>query len=115
MSMPSTELDIVMAVAKSLSYPFFSIIGMTMGPREAQSAVAEPDTPPKSRLSQQLTIARPPLIQPTAASASLTSLSLMPPFAMISPARMKNGIARNVNPSMPSTSWLMTISGGMPI
>ena len=46
-SSPSQEEVIVTAVEKSGSYPSSTIIGIRMEPREAVSAEAEPEIPPK--------------------------------------------------------------------
>ena len=46
-SRPSQEDVIVTAVEKSASYPSSTIIGMRMEPREAVSAAADPEIPPK--------------------------------------------------------------------
>ena len=51
-----------------------------------------------------LECAIPPRIQPTSASASFTNPWVMPERFMISPARMKNGMARNGNRSSPANS-----------
>ncbi len=45
--MPSTEEEIVTAVEKSTSYPRSTIIGISREPREAVSAEADPEMPPK--------------------------------------------------------------------
>ena len=62
---PWTEEATVRAVANSRSYPFWTIIGIMIGPVEEMSATAEPDTPPKNIESMQLTIASPPGNGPT--------------------------------------------------
>ncbi len=79
---------------KSRSYPCFSIMGISMLPTEATSAVAEPETAPKKVEARILTWANPPIKRPTNRSATLTSLLVMLPAPMISPARIKKGIAR---------------------
>jgi len=50
-----------------------------------------------------LTIAMPPRIQPTQASASAISFSEMPPEPMSTPMVMKNGTAIRLNEEMPLT------------
>ena len=60
---------------------------------EEVSATAEPEMPPKNMDARIFTWARPPRIQPTKALASVMSRREMPPCPMISPARMKKGIA----------------------
>ena len=44
---PSQEEVIVTAVEKSPSYPWSTIIGIRIDPKEAVSADAEPEIPPK--------------------------------------------------------------------
>ena len=44
---PSQEDVIVTAVEKSASYPSSTIIGIRIDPRDAVSADAEPEIPPK--------------------------------------------------------------------
>jgi len=46
--------------------------------------------------------ARPPRMWPTRASVKATSRRVMPDLFMISPARMKKGMAMKVNRSRPS-------------
>ena len=46
-SNPSQEDVMVTAVEKSSSYPSSTIMGIRMEPREAVSAAAEPEIPPK--------------------------------------------------------------------
>jgi len=55
---------------------------------------------------------RPPRTWPTIAFAKSTILSAMPPYIINSPAKMKNGIARNENTFMPEViCWKMTAIG----
>ena len=89
-------------------------MGIRMAPREAVSAVADPEIPPKKMEATIFTMARPPRIHPTRASASRISRSEIPPCAIISPERMKKGIARKVNPSTLSTMVLMIWVGDSP-
>ncbi|MPM70072.1 hypothetical protein SDC9_117023 [bioreactor metagenome] len=105
---PSIELAMVTAVENSPSYPLFFIIGMRIDPNEAVSAVALPLIPPKKTLAMMFTIARPPRIQPTSALESLMRRSEIPPWAIISPASTKNGMARKVNPLIPSIRVVTT-------
>ena len=52
----------VMAAEKALEYPRFSISGTSIFDCMAQSALAEPEQPPISMLSNTLTWARPPFM-----------------------------------------------------
>ena len=76
------------------------------------SATGEPDTPPNSVQASTLLMPRPPRTWPATLLAKSTILSAMPPYIMISPAKMKNGIARNENGFMPEIiCWKPTASG----
>ena len=94
--MPSTELAMVRQVAKSLSYPWSSIILISMGPRDAQSAEEEPEMPPKKKEATTLTMAAPPLNQPTSSFEKSIRVSVIPPALISSPIRMKKGTASSV-------------------
>ena len=105
-----TAVVTVSAIAKFFVYPFFSMAGIMIDPREETSATAEPEMPPKNMLSTQLIIASPPRIRPTKRLAKLTSRSAILPSLMIWPARMKNGIAISGIDSIPLTiRWAMII------
>ena len=67
-----------------------------MGPREAQSAEEEPEMPPKKKEATTLTMAAPPVNQPTSSLENSMSVSVMPPALMSSPINMKKGTARSV-------------------
>ncbi len=56
------------------------------------SATAAPDTVDRPRPASIVTCASPPRTRPTTALARSISRSMMPPFIISSPARMKNGI-----------------------
>ena len=55
--------------------------------------MAEPDTPPKNSEDRMLTWPSPPRRRPTSDAARLMRRSEIPPRSMISPAKMKSGIA----------------------
>ncbi len=78
------------------------------------SAIAEPDTPPKNSDASTLIWPRPPRMCPTRLAASAISLSEMPPRIIISPAKMKSGIAMSVLTLIPAASCCTTISVGSP-
>src|SRR5699024_1891325 len=58
---PTIDDVAVIAAANFLSYPSFSIEGISTEPRAIVSAVADPDKPAKIVLAKILTCARPPL------------------------------------------------------
>ena len=93
---PWVDDETVTATEKSRSYPFPTIIGMRIGPIDEVSATLDPEIPPKNIDATTLTIASPPRIVPTARLARSMRRRAIPPVAMISPQRMKNGIASNV-------------------
>ena len=100
---PSHEEVIVTAVEKSSSYPCSTIIGIRIVPSDAVSAAAEPEIPPKKYDATILTIAIPPVIQPTQASANAMSFSEIPPEPMNTPIVIKNGTAIKLNELIPFT------------
>ena len=55
----------------------------------------------KKQLVTTVTTARPPNLWPTIALAKFTSFSEMPPFSMMTPARMKKGMASRVGLAVP--------------
>ncbi len=101
-SSPSTEEVMVTAVEKSTSYPRLTIIGISSDPKDAVSAEADPEMPPKKYEATILTMASPPVIQPTNESARSSSFSEMPP-PIRTPMVMKNGTAISEKELMPLT------------
>jgi len=79
-------------------------MGISIAPMEETSATAEPEIPPKNMEARIFTWARPPRTLPIRALANPTSLREIPPWLMISPERMKNGIARREKVFTPLTS-----------
>lgn len=75
--------------------------GMSMVPMAAVSETAAPVMPAKKTLAMMLAWARPPRTWPARMLAKRTSLWVMPDLFMISPAKMKKGIAMSVNISKP--------------
>ena len=100
---PSHDEVIVTAVEKSASYPWSTIIGISIEPREAVSAEAEPEIPPKKYDATIFTIAIPPRIQPTQAFASAISFSEIPPLPIKQPIVIKKGTAISENDDIPLT------------
>ena len=78
-------------------------MGIRIEPREAVSAAAEPEMPPKKYEATILTWARPPRIQPTRELASAISLSDMPPDPINTPIVIKKGTAIRENDHTPLT------------
>jgi len=87
-------------------------MGMSIAPIEEVSAMAEPEIPPKNMLERTFTWARPPLIRPTMTFANLMSLLEIPPWDIISPAKIKKGIAIREKECMPFTMCSMTAIRG---
>jgi hypothetical protein len=85
-----------------------------MTPVAEVSATAEPEMPPNSIEVETSTMPSPPRIQPTVALASATSRRAMPPCSMISPAKMKNGIASRAKMLMPLAICWKTTAGLSP-
>jgi hypothetical protein len=83
-------------------------------PMAETSASGEPATPPKSVQPTTLLMPRPPRTCPTRLLAKRTMRSAMPPYSISSPAKMKNGIARNENTCMPPTIFWNTTAEGSP-
>ena len=83
------------AAAYSAGYPSFFIAGIKTEPVADASATADPETPAIIILATMLTWDSPPLTWPKRAEEKSTSLLVIPPVFMRSPARMKKGIARN--------------------
>ena len=65
------------------------------------AATPEPEIAPNIMLAMQLVWAKEPGTLPTNRRAKFMSLSAIPPWFMILPARMKNGIAIKVKTEMP--------------
>ena len=59
---PMVEAPRTMAAAKSLSYPSFSMAGISMLPSPTASAVADPDIPAKMMEATTQTWPRPPVM-----------------------------------------------------
>ena len=72
-----------------------------MVPMAAVSETAAPVIPAKKTLAMMLACARPPRTLPARMLAKRTSRVVMPPLFMISPAKMKKGMAIRVNMSRP--------------
>ena len=72
-------------------------MGISRAPREDTSAMAEPEIPPNSMDASTFTCASPPVICPTHTFAKASRRLDIPPAAMISPIRMKKGIASSEN------------------
>ena len=98
---PMTDDAAVTAAAKRRVYPFFSIAGMSMEPSAEVSATADPLRPANSMLERMLTWASPPRTCPISAWLKRTRFMVICPAFIISPARMKNGIAISGKLSIP--------------
>ncbi len=69
-------------------------------PSAATVAGPDPDTAPQNRAVTTVTTASPPLIGPTISEIRRIILSDIFAFPIITPARIKNGIARSENLEM---------------
>ena len=112
----SATIDAVMVTltAKSRSNPRLTICGIIAPPTAETSAIAEPETPPKNSDDSTLTWPSPPRRCPTSEEASEINRSEMPPRIMISPAKMKSGIAISVDDAAPEDSSSTATTGGRP-
>ena len=102
MMMASPEATETVAAAKALSYPASAMPGIRMRPRAATVAGPEPLTAPQNAATMTVATARPPVMSPTSCLMRLMIRSAMPTFSMMTPARMKKGIARRGNFAMPA-------------
>src|SRR5690625_6991536 len=68
-------------------------MGTNTEPSDEASASADPEIPPKKVLDNTFTSARPPLTFPMTTLARSINLLEIPPSFIISPARIKKGIA----------------------
>lgn len=71
--------------------------GIITSPSAATVAGPEPEMAAKKHETMTHTMARPPLVWPTQASASRMSFLEICAFSMMLPARMKNGMASKTN------------------
>jgi len=90
---------------------FCSISRITV-PTAATSATFAPDRPETRYMLPTITWSRPPRQCPTRACTSWTSLRLIPPRSMISPAKMKNGTASSTKLLVPFTMFCGSASKG---
>ncbi|OPZ38136.1 MAG: hypothetical protein BWY99_01711 [Synergistetes bacterium ADurb.BinA166] len=89
------------AAAKALSYPASAIPGIRMSPRAATVAGPEPLTAPQKAATMTVATASPPVMSPTSCFIRAMMRSAIPTFSMMTPARMKNGIASRGNFAIP--------------
>ena len=101
MIIPIAPADAIRVALNGVSYFFSFIAGRTSEPTADAVATPDPVIAPKNVLVITPTIPRPPVIQPIIESARSISLLAMPPAPMITPARIKNGIANNVKEFRP--------------
>ena len=94
MIMPMLEPLATVAAAKFLSYPLFSMPGMSTAPTAAQTAAQEPQIAAKNMEASIATSANPPLRRPRTVVAKVIIRSEMPPLAIRLPASIKKGRAR---------------------
>ena len=110
---PIVPAAAVIAAAKPASYLRSFIEGIMNEPIAETVAGPEPEIAAKNIQARTVTIASPPVMNPTKASARLTSLREIPPPHISAPARIKNGIASNGKESRPVTDFCASISNGI--
>src|SRR5690554_6010824 len=94
--------------ANRFSYFASSIDGIMIPPIAATVAGALPERAAKNIDEMTPVIGRPPLVQPMSFLAKSISRFETPPFNMMSPAKMKNGIAMRANESTPENiAWMI--------
>ncbi len=86
--------------------------GSSGAPMADASATEDPEIPEKKISATTTTNPSPPLMCPTRLRARRTSRSEIPPCSISPPARMKSGMARNGNVSMPEYSFSVTTDVG---
>ena len=86
-----THLGGQLALIDAMSTVFSVIALISIFPRPAASALAEPDMPAKIRLATTFTCPSPPLIWPTRQSANSNISSVTPALFITQPTTIKNG------------------------
>src|SRR5690606_6026047 len=97
MTMARAAAVAVSPVAKPLSYPALSIPAMRKGPMAATAVGPDPLTAPQNRATRMATTAMPPVMLPTRSSTKRTMRWATPTSPMMTPARMKKGMASREN------------------
>ena len=92
----------LVAAARAGSYPASSSPSRTMLPTAAAAAEAEPEIAPKSAFVPTFVTRRAPGSFPRIAITKSTNFLAIPPWFMMLPARMKNGIAVKLNLLIPT-------------
>lgn len=105
----------VIAAAKEASYFLSFMEGTINEPIADTVAGPEPEMAAKNMQAKTVTIAKPPVINPTRLSAKLTSLREIPPLHIKAPARMKKGIASRGKESSPVTDFCARIIIGISV
>ncbi len=100
----SVAEDDITAAAYGVEYPFAFISGMRIEPSAATSATAEPEISAKNIDAPIVTIAKPPLTNPTSAEAKAISRCEIPEAFMIAPASTNSGIAMSGNLVVPENN-----------
>ena len=100
--------------AKRSSYPFSRSAGNSSRPTAATVPTAEPDIAPKSSDDAIVVSASEPRTPPTIEITHTMMRLAMPPRPMISPAKMKNGIASSGKLSRLPKIVVCTIVGEPP-
>jgi len=101
------------AAAKPAEYPFLFMAGIINVPIADTVAGPEPDIAAKIMHDKVVTMARPPMINPTRLSAKERILFDIPPCSIKFPARIKNGIAISGKESSPVKAFCAIIIVGI--
>ena len=112
---PMVPAAAVMAAAKLPWYLRSFMEGIMNDPIAETVAGPEPEIAAKNMQAKTVTIAKPPVINPTRLSAKLTNLREIPPLHIKAPARMKNGMASRGKESSPVTDFCARIIIGISV
>src|SRR3990172_2634849 len=97
MTMAIEPPEATSAEAKGFAYPRAAMAGIRMVPSAAVSAGPEPEMPAKNTQQTMATNASPPWTGPIRRLARRMRSSEIPARSSMSPAMMKNGMARSWN------------------
>src|SRR5699024_8753759 len=105
---PIVDAVAINDVVNPWSYPSLNIVGISIPPIAAAAAMAVPVIAEKNTLLTMTTNANPPGIGPTMILENSIKRLDIPPLAIISPAKMNNGMATRVKLFTPLKIFLGT-------
>ena len=112
MTIPSDPDTVINPRENFSPYPALIRAGIMMEPMATTVAGEEPEMAAKKMQARMPAMASPPGNQPTRALTKAMSFLAIPPRVMMSPARMKKGMARSINLSRALKScWVMICKG----